>query len=244
MWRPKKTTKTALLASLLGMVLMAGCIGDDESANKAPVAKVEATDDVGWTGEQFTFDAQDSYDPDGEVTKWHFDFGDGTTQDVTDEDQARVNHAYVRGGEYTVTVTVTDDGADQEGAKVDTAQTRVAVNEALPVAEQVLYATPVGNQTAEAEMPFEARDGVDRFELDLELRSLVLAGSSTLKVELLDPEGDVVDEETVSLAAGQPGTLSMEGLLTETGDHTLVFTAESGGVSATGELQVFYDADF
>jgi hypothetical protein len=52
----------------------------------------------------FYFDASDSYDIDGEIVSYEWDFGDGTVaQGIA------VQHTYSVPGEYTVALTVTDD---------------------------------------------------------------------------------------------------------------------------------------
>ena len=61
-----------------------------------------------------TFDgATGSYDPDGHIVQYDWDFGDGTTATG-----AQANHTYAAAGTYTVTLTVTDN----EGATGSTTQ--------------------------------------------------------------------------------------------------------------------------
>ncbi|RJS73446.1 PKD domain-containing protein, partial [Methanophagales archaeon] len=59
------------------------------------------------TGENITFDASASYDPDGgTITSYKWDFGDGSVEVA---DKATVTHSYSSEGNYVVTLTVTDD---------------------------------------------------------------------------------------------------------------------------------------
>lgn len=55
-------------------------------------------------GQQITFDASASYDPDGTIVSYKWDFGDGTTADGV-----VVTHKFGTPGNYIVTLTVTDD---------------------------------------------------------------------------------------------------------------------------------------
>jgi chitodextrinase len=65
--------------------------------------------------EEITFNATSSYDPDGTITKYEWNFGDGNTNETT---EPIISHSYVLAGEYTVNLTVTDD----EGATSSTSQ--------------------------------------------------------------------------------------------------------------------------
>lgn len=243
-------SKVLLTAPLFVLVALSGCLEglglDEEESNQAPEARLEVEKDVGWAGDEFIFDANGSSDADGQIVRWHFDFGDGQTLEVTDEEEAAsVEHIYVEGGEYIATVTVTDDGADQTGALTDSAQARIAVNEEQEVPERAVYATPIAsNQSSTASTDHEARNGSDRFELDLELESLLVAGSSDVTVRVLAPSGDVLVEDNVTLAAGSAQNISLGGDLEETGDLTVEVTAGSGAAAYNGTFAVFYDEGF
>ena len=55
-------------------------------------------------GQPLAFDARGSSDPDGQVVGYHWDFGDGETALG-----AQPTHVYAAHGQYTATLTVTDD---------------------------------------------------------------------------------------------------------------------------------------
>lgn len=72
--------------------------------NQPPTASfVMSGDPLKW--QTLTFDGSGSSDPEGrQLSSWEWDFGDGATTTGT-----IVNHAYAEPGDYTVTLTVTDD---------------------------------------------------------------------------------------------------------------------------------------
>jgi YD repeat-containing protein len=55
-------------------------------------------------GVQVTFNGSGSFDPDGTISAYHWNFGDGTTSNA-----ANPNHAYQTSGVFIVTLTVTDN---------------------------------------------------------------------------------------------------------------------------------------
>jgi len=97
--------------------------------NRPPVAEFSESASIVYTGEVINFDASDSYDPDGYIVSYSWDFGDGTTASgVT------VSHSYIDNGEYTVTLTVTDDfGA------IDTKTATKMVKNRPPIASLMGY---------------------------------------------------------------------------------------------------------
>ncbi|MCW4033803.1 MAG: PKD domain-containing protein [Candidatus Bathyarchaeota archaeon] len=86
--------------------------------NQPPVAVISETQTTINNGEAAQLDASESYDADGTITSYLWDFGDGTTATTVEAE-----HTYESTGEYTVTLTVTDnDGA------TDSVTTTIVVN--------------------------------------------------------------------------------------------------------------------
>jgi PKD repeat protein len=84
--------------------------------NQPPVA-VPGQQYTGSTGRPVQFDGSESYDPDGEIVSYAWDFGDGETGEGVEP-----THTYTDLGIYFVSLTVTDD----EGA-TGTARTTVVI---------------------------------------------------------------------------------------------------------------------
>jgi len=102
--------------------------------NRPPVAVFTESAETVYTGDAITFDASDSYDPDGAIVSYFWDFGDGTNATgVT------VDHSYIDDGNYTVTMTVTDDdGATDSATASKTVLNRLPVASFTESAETVL----------------------------------------------------------------------------------------------------------
>ncbi|MCZ2808295.1 MAG: PKD domain-containing protein, partial [Candidatus Bathyarchaeota archaeon] len=92
--------------------------------NRSPIASFTESAHTVYTNDKITFNAAESYDPDGYIVTYSWDFGDGNTATGVE-----VDHAYAQDGTYTVTLTVTDD----DGA-TDTAEATKTVLNQSPVA--------------------------------------------------------------------------------------------------------------
>lgn len=96
--------------------------------NQPPVADPNGSDPyTGTENTPLSFDGSGSYDPDGTITSYSWNFGDGGSASGVSP-----SHTYVDGGTYTVTLTVEDD----DGA-TDTESTTATITEVNdpPIAE-------------------------------------------------------------------------------------------------------------
>ncbi len=71
-----------------------------------PVALFYVEPLVTYVSEKITFNASESYDPDGDIVRYRWDFGDGTVVNLTDP---VATHVYNSTGTYTVGLNVTDN---------------------------------------------------------------------------------------------------------------------------------------
>ena len=92
-------------ANQLDVITTNGQITGPVDLNEAPVAVIEASPSKVFTGQTVSLSAAGSQDDSGIKTYvWHF--GDGSST----EQKEAVTHVYNQPGNYTVTLTVTDDG--------------------------------------------------------------------------------------------------------------------------------------
>ncbi len=86
--------------------------------NEGPVADLTASGTDTTVGSVVDFDGSGSSDPDGSISSYQWDFGDGSTASG-----ATVSKSWDSAGDYTVTLTVTDDaGATDAASTVVTVQ--------------------------------------------------------------------------------------------------------------------------
>ena len=86
--------------------------------NQPPTASFTYSPENPVVNETITFNASSSYDPDGNITSYEWDFGDGNITKTTEE---KINHSYSEAGSYEVTLTVKDDeGATNSTTKIIT----------------------------------------------------------------------------------------------------------------------------
>jgi len=96
----------AVIGALALVAILSSCL----FFNRAPIALFAASILNGLSPLSVTFDADDSYDLDGSIMSYHWDFGDGET-----DTGANVTHVFISSSVHTFTVTLTV--TDNEGAK-------------------------------------------------------------------------------------------------------------------------------
>ena len=99
--------------------------------NQIPVADLRANNINPNVGDLVTFDASNSRDPDGNIVRYSFNFGDGNVVVTTNP---IITHVYGSTGVYGATVVVTDD----DGATATTLPLIITVNvpgNQLPIAD-------------------------------------------------------------------------------------------------------------
>lgn len=92
--------------------LMLYAIGEGTYINSPPIAKLKFSPEEGLYPLKVSFDATESYDPDGYISKYELNFGDGTKSD-----KEKITHTYKQPGTYIVALKVTDNDGDSDIAR-------------------------------------------------------------------------------------------------------------------------------
>src|SRR5439155_925835 len=102
---PNCNDEINLLPDLAGARRNFGWGPNANCSGKPPVPSFTATPNPVVVGATVTFNATASYDPDGRITAYSWDFGDSTPTDTGN----LTTHAYASVGRYNVVLTVTDN---------------------------------------------------------------------------------------------------------------------------------------
>lgn len=100
------------MAQVMLLSMLAGCLGALDNTVD-PRATLEAYPMLIQEGEMVTLDARDSSPVEGVITKYEWDFGDGTTAETI---IGFTSHTYLAFGQYTVRITVTNDQGGTDDA--------------------------------------------------------------------------------------------------------------------------------
>ncbi|MCK5134554.1 MAG: PKD domain-containing protein [Bacteroidales bacterium] len=128
-WTECAMDMTDAMGKQFTMLQLAACVDNTAEANVwfddvqltnpdagdgTPVLLFTVSDRSIVLGEEITFDATESYDFDGEIVDYHWDYGDGNSGSGS-----VASHTYTSDSVYTVTLTITDnDGKTAAGSEM------------------------------------------------------------------------------------------------------------------------------
>jgi hypothetical protein len=162
--------------------------GETTAANQTPVAAFTYRA----SGAEFSFEASGSYDNDGQISDYEWDFGDGNSSRGTQ----LTSHAYQSDGSYDVVLTVTDDGGLTSTASQTVSVESVA--QASDAPPKALFSMSTSSGTAPLTVTLDASassdDGqISRYEWNFGDGSATASGRTAMHVY------DEVGSYTVSL---------------------------------------------
>lgn len=139
------------------------------SGENLPTAMIDIPTETGqfFVGQQYSFQGGESSSPSGAITKYEWDFGDGTANATT----RTATHVYSEAGDYEIVLKVTDE----EGNSAETTKNiRIEIPESAPIANISTVPGPTGDEG-------DVIQGVVPFEVSFDA-----TGSR-------DPDGNIVD---------------------------------------------------
>jgi len=168
-------------------------------SNAPPVADFSFSPSNPIVGDTVSFDASLSNDPDGSITSYAWNFGDGNVGNGQ-----FVTHTYTTSGTHSVTLTVVDN----DGAQ-DTLMKPVAVG----TSEDIGWVSPVSHEDPAANWVVEERAYDDDIDQDYNTNAQYyahLAGEWTSYIILNAPEGGIqCDRIRLLLGDSAPGSLNL-----------------------------------
>jgi|GEM_PF-2019750 len=192
-----------------------------EKEQQPPIANFTYYPENPVVNQTITFNASSSYDPDGTIVNYEWDFGDGNVTSTTEE---TINHSYSEAGSYEVTLTVTDNG----GATNSISNPITVLGEATtlsitpPTQEVLPNESFIVNVTVDPKVPIA---GV---QFDLSFNSSLVTANSVTEGNLLSQDGTdtYFSPGTIDNTAG--AITGVAGAITTPGQ-----TVSSPGVFAT-----------
>lgn len=145
----------------------------------------------GIEGSELQFDGTGSYDPDGSIQAYFWDFGDKTTSN-----ESTPTHSYLNNGEFLVSLTVMDDAG-----RSTTATTQAIIDDSDPIAS---FATIPVSTNPVLIYRFEdtsiSHDGVKQWHWDFgdgtqstdpaPLHAYLMSGNYTVTLTVSESDGD------------------------------------------------------
>jgi len=204
--------------------------------NRGPVALFTYSPDTVYTDETVIFDGSDSYDSDGVIINYFWDFGDGTS-----DTGVITSHSYADNGVYTVTLTVTDD----DGTVRSTSAIETVLNRP-PVASFTESATIVSIGefiTFDASSSFDPDGSIVGYFWDFgdntNATGVVVShtyadiGTYTVTLTVTDNDGAATSATATKTVLGSLSTSSLTGATSDTSDTTIQFYRHDGVSMAT-----------
>ncbi len=216
---------------------------------KSPVASFTCSPDPLFVGDAVTFDASASYDPDGYIASYLWDFGDGSPQ--VNETDPMTTHIYVGSGNYTVMLIVTDN---KELSDITTEI--VTVNKA-PVAVftyapdfPIVYETVTFNASKSfdpngiiAAYQWDFGDGnVTTVTIPIIIHTYTPEGNYTVILKVTDNDGYIDTATSIVWIRNYPNAMFIYSPSYPIANQTVTFDSSSS--SPRGGVIVTYNWDF
>jgi serine protease len=112
-----RSLKMVGLSAVL-LIAVTGCLRTLFDSPPKPVVSIVAGSPYGPAPLTITFDISQSFDSDGEIVSFTFDFGDGTDPIQGTDLTQPIEHTYTSPGDYFASLTVVDNLGRQGSIKI------------------------------------------------------------------------------------------------------------------------------
>ncbi len=201
--------------------------------NLPPTAVISSEGETLRIDENITLDASRSSDPDGRITNYLWEFGDGLTAN-----NMTVNHSYSRPGSYIVKLTVTDDGGRKSTSLMNLS---IAGNNTNVGRQSILLSTlePAGLDAETIEFEVDPNALYCRVNLTINGRGLVQ--TSTVEVDFLGAYGEELNSSSYAVSLTDSTSASFQLHHFESyGTYKLELACSEGAVVCQVQIDVFY----
>lgn len=185
-------------------------LGGNLPPNQPPVANASGSPLQGTAPLTVNFSSSGSYDPDGSISSYSWNFGDGSSST-----QANPAHTYNAAGDYTAILTVTDNKGATNNAEVNIAVAPAGSGTIPSISSFMPTSGPVGTEVIITgddlnevmEVAFNNTPATN-FEVDSDnqIRAIVPPGATTGKISVTDAAGTGVSANNFTVTAGAGGT--------------------------------------
>ncbi len=203
------------------------------AANKAPHAVIEVNNTRVRTAINVSFDGTGSWDTDGNISYYIWDFGDGSGG-ASGPNAGLVNHSYADAGTYHVNLTVRDDKAATNKTSVTIIVTTQDFHDTFGT---VLMSRNNPLLPSNTSFPFEVKEDALRANISISF----VGGDFDVDVRIVNSAGTLLVNETDdSILSGRVDLELSEKQLSRTGNYQIEVSCNSGSVYVSGSVDVEY----
>ena len=208
---------------------------------KSPVAMIEASATRIIQNETIVFNSSKSFDPDGEITTYIWDFGDGYKNTTN---STNVSHQYEKlssdGKPYNVTLTVIDDHSQDNTTSINITVIPMQYKDKK---EFLLLSLDIPLAKHQENVSFEKQPFDANFTLNLSLTggSLQRDPSAILSVEITDPENLLIYTDDYNITGSKDENIYLPvGDFSKTGEYHISIAIKKGTIYVDYTLMINY----
>jgi len=212
------------------------------NGNKNPVAVIKVLDDTlnvsinneFAVGEKIWFDASMSQ-PEGNITRFMWEFGDGLTTDGPGEDYELVNHTYTKKGTFIINLTV----IGLNNARDNTNVTVTILGEPYSDSQSENLSTRVGSSNATVSFPIE--EDARNLTIDITASGISRDITQKLSVDIYNPYHELMDNTSMEFIIQATEGFTFQPIdISFTGNYFVELNCQAGNMRVVIDIYVAY----